>query len=58
MLGGLLWSKGDKAMDTVFRKLDGANMDIDLATPAGRIGWQQDKCPWNEAGGLMNTNVR
>jgi hypothetical protein len=28
-------------------KLAGANMDIDLATPAGQIGWQQDACPWN-----------
>ncbi len=37
-------------MDAAFRRLDGANMDIDLATPADRIGWQQDKCPWNEAG--------
>ena len=24
-------------------------MDIDLATPAGRISWGQDRCPWNEA---------
>ena len=36
-------------MDAMIRKLDGANMDIDLATPAARIQWQQDKCPWNEA---------
>jgi hypothetical protein len=36
-------------MGAVIRKLDGANMDIDLATPADRIGWQQDRCPWNEA---------
>ena len=28
-------------------KLSGANMDIDLATPANRISWQQAKCPWN-----------
>ena len=28
-------------------KLSGANMDIDLATPAERISWSQDKCPWN-----------
>ena len=28
-------------------KLAGANMDIDLATPAGQISWQQEKCPWN-----------
>jgi hypothetical protein len=38
-------------MDEVIKKLDGANMDIDLATPAGRIQWQQDKCPWNEVDG-------
>ena len=28
-------------------KLTGANMDIDLATPADQISWQQAKCPWN-----------
>jgi len=33
------------------RKLSGANMDIDLATPEGQIGWQQDACPWNQAEG-------
>lgn len=36
-------------MDDVIRKLDGANMDIDLTTPAGEIVWQQDTCPWNAA---------
>jgi hypothetical protein len=36
-------------MESVIRKLDGANMDIDLATPAERISWGQDRCPWNEA---------
>ncbi len=36
-------------MDERIRKLNGANMDIDLATPAGTINWQQDPCPWNEA---------
>ncbi len=30
-------------------KLKGANMDIDLASPAGQIAWQQDGCPWNQA---------
>ena len=35
-------------MSTNIRKLDGANMDIDLATPKDRIDWEQDKCPWNE----------
>jgi hypothetical protein len=36
-------------LDMTIRKLDGANMDIDLATPGGSIGWQQDACPWNES---------
>jgi len=31
--------------------LIGANMDIDLATPAGAIGWEQQECPWNRAEG-------
>lgn len=34
-------------MNDVIKKLDGANMDIDLATPQGNIQWEQDKCPWN-----------
>ena len=38
-------------MDKTIRKLAGANMDIDLATPRDQIQWQQDKCPWNEAEG-------
>ncbi len=29
------------------RKLDGANMDIDL-TSGDVTSWKQDKCPWNE----------
>ena len=29
------------------RKLKGANMDIDLASPKKRIHWKQDECPWN-----------
>lgn len=33
-------------------KLTGANMDIDLATPPGEIGWVQAKCPWNQAEGM------
>jgi hypothetical protein len=36
-------------MDKKFRKLNGANMDIDLATPKGEISWEQDRCPWNAA---------
>lgn len=38
-------------MNTPFQRLKGANMDIDLATPAGSIGWTQDPCPWNMAEG-------
>jgi hypothetical protein len=33
------------------KKLAGANMDIDLATPPGQIPWTQAHCPWNEAEG-------
>lgn len=29
------------------RKLDGANMDIDLVSPEDQIAWKQDACPWN-----------
>ena len=36
-------------MNRNIRKLKGANMDIDLATPSGNIAWEQDHCPWNEA---------
>jgi hypothetical protein len=36
-------------MNEKIRKLKGANMDIDLATPQGNISWEQDHCPWNEA---------
>lgn len=36
-------------MNERIRRLNGANMDIDLATPASAISWEQDKCPWNEA---------
>ncbi|UCF68973.1 MAG: hypothetical protein JSV80_06725 [Acidobacteriota bacterium] len=35
----------------MIRKLDGANMDIDLTAPADQIVWDQDTCPWNEADG-------
>ncbi len=31
-----------------FYELKGANMDIDLTTDKNKIGWRQDKCPWNE----------
>lgn len=36
-------------MDSIITKLSGANMDIDLTTPAGDIPWKQDACPWNAA---------
>jgi len=36
-------------MDEIVQKYRGANIDIDLASPAGSIAWQQDKCPWNLA---------
>ncbi len=41
-------------MNEKIQKLKGANMDIDLATSPGKIAWQQDRCPWNEA---ENTDV-
>jgi hypothetical protein len=31
--------------------LRGANMDIDLVTPASSIAWVQDTCPWNAVDG-------
>ncbi len=36
-------------MSHIIKKLSGANMDIDLASPGGTIGWKQDECPWNKA---------
>ena len=36
-------------MSELSKKLDGANMDIDLATAKNMISWEQDGCPWNEA---------
>lgn len=36
-------------MNELIKKLNGANMDIDLATPKGMIAWAQDGCPWNTA---------
>ena len=38
-------------MSDDIRKLNGANMDIDLVTPPGEIAWIQDACPWNAAEG-------
>lgn len=33
--------------DGSIRRLDGANMDIDLSPPPDCIAWDQDRCPWN-----------
>ena len=38
-------------MKNQIRKLSGANMDIDLASPSGSIAWTQQPCPWNQAEG-------
>jgi hypothetical protein len=38
----------------LIKKLPGANMDIDLVTPAGDIVWQQTPCPWNAAEGVKS----
>ena len=35
-------------MEKMIRKLDGANMDIDLTTNQSDISWKQDVCPWNK----------
>jgi hypothetical protein len=40
-------------MEQLIKKLKGANMDIDMASPKSMISWQQDRCPWNDA---ENTN--
>lgn len=36
-------------MNASIKKLSGANMDIDLATPQAEIAWEQAQCPWNAA---------
>mgnify|MGYP001030623912 CR=1 FL=1 len=43
-----MWEEGGPEP---LRRLAGANMDIDLASPPGTIAWPQDRCPWNEAEG-------
>lgn len=48
------WADLEAALDAYrppppLRRLAGANMDIDLATPPGTIAWRQDPCPWNQA---------
>jgi hypothetical protein len=37
------------SMNEQIRRLKGANMDIDLATPAESIAWEQETCPWNKS---------
>jgi hypothetical protein len=37
----------ESIVESPINKLVGANMDIDLATPANQISWSQEKCPWN-----------
>ena len=39
----------ESIVEGAMNKLTGANMDIDLATPADQISWHQTKCPWNAA---------
>ena len=41
-------------MEESIKKLVGANMDIDLATPKDLIAWHQDGCPWNK---VENTDI-
>jgi hypothetical protein len=42
------------AKQDLIRKLSGANMDIDLVTPAEDISWMQTACPWNATEGVRN----
>ncbi|HEY9075008.1 MAG TPA: hypothetical protein VIO61_00595 [Anaerolineaceae bacterium] len=42
------WMKGKQPAANI-RRLQGANLDIDLATAPGAISWEQTPCPWNEA---------
>ena len=37
----------ESVVEGAMNKLAGANMDIDLVTPANQISWLQAKCPWN-----------
>ena len=43
-----------KEQSTLIRKLSGANMDIDLVTPAVDIAWSQTACPWNVKEGMAD----
>ncbi len=33
------------------KKLNGANIDIDLTTNENEISWKQQECPWNKKEG-------
>jgi len=35
-------------MKNTLKKLDGANMDIDLTSDDKNLSWKQDQCPWNK----------
>ena len=57
-LKGVQWADLEAALEAYrppppLRRLAGANMDIDLATPPGTIAWRQDPCPWNQAEGTV-----
>jgi hypothetical protein len=39
----------EQRMNELIKRLNGANMDIDLAMPKDLIAWEQNQCPWNEA---------
>ena len=41
----------ENIIEGAMNKLTGANMDIDLVTPADQIAWHQEKCPWNAVEG-------
>ena len=41
----------NSTMQIPIRRLKGANMDIDLASPRETLAWQQEACPWNAAEG-------
>jgi hypothetical protein len=41
-------------MPEMISPLPGANMDIDLMTDPGDIGWSQALCPWNAAEGVAS----
>jgi len=38
----------NETTSNIIKKLDGANMDIDLMTDNKSISWKQDMCPWNK----------